>query len=71
VIQFIRFVFCVFRFRPKTKLLEIKCNKNEKELWNLFSFTPQEKYIGAISVRGEVNKVQYFNFNDYFKTLSQ
>jgi len=55
----------------KSELLETKWDEHEKNFWNLFSFSPKEKYIGAISVRGEVNKVQYFNFNDYFKTLSQ
>jgi len=55
----------------KTELLETKWDEHEKNFWNLFSFSPKEKYIGAISVHGEVNKVQYFNFNDYFKTLSE
>ena len=55
----------------KTKLLETKWDEDEKNLWNLFSFSPKEKYIGAISVHGEVNNVQYYNFNDYFKTLSE
>jgi hypothetical protein len=63
VIQFIRFVFCIFRFRPKTKLLETKWDKNEKELWNLFSFTPQENYIGAVSVKGNIQNIKYYNIN--------
>ena len=54
----------------KSELLETKWDEHEKNFWNLFSFSPKEKYIGAISVHGEVNKVQYYNFNDYFKTLS-
>lgn len=55
----------------KSELLETKWDEHERNFWNLFSFLPKEKYIGAISVHGEVNKVQYFNFNDYFKTLSE
>ena len=47
----------------KTELLETKWDKNEKELWNLFSFTPQENYIGAVSVKGNIQNIKYYNIN--------
>ena len=49
----------------KVQLLETKWDKSEKELWNLFSFSPQENYIGAVSVKGNVQDIKYFNFNEF------
>jgi len=47
-----------------TALLETKWNQNEKDLWRLFSFSPQENYLGAISVKGNVNAIRHYNFKD-------
>lgn len=49
----------------KVELLETKWNKNEKELWKLFSFSPEEGYLGAVSVKGKVEEVRYFSFNEF------
>ncbi|WJJ95640.1 4'-phosphopantetheinyl transferase family protein [Algibacter luteus] len=51
----------------KAELLETKWDNNEKEFWKLFSFSPQENYIGAVSVKGQIQKVNYFNFKEFFK----
>lgn len=48
----------------KTELLETKWNKNEKELWKLFSFLPKENYMGAVSVKSNIESIKYFNFNE-------
>jgi 4'-phosphopantetheinyl transferase len=44
------------------KLLETKWDANEKNTWKLFSFSPKENYIGALSVKGNVESVEYRNF---------
>jgi len=49
----------------KTELLETKWNNAEKDTWKLFTFSPQQNYIGAISIQSDVKAVDYFNFNDY------
>ncbi|MGB5418188.1 4'-phosphopantetheinyl transferase family protein [Algibacter sp.] len=46
------------------KLLETNWDKNEKDLWKLYSFTPQENYLGAVSVKGNIESIKHFNFND-------
>ncbi|PKQ44147.1 4'-phosphopantetheinyl transferase family protein [Confluentibacter flavum] len=45
------------------ELLETQWDIKEKHNWTLFSFSPYENYIGAISVKGNVKAVKYFNFN--------
>lgn len=50
----------------KTELLETKWNKKEKDSWSLFSFSPQEEYMGAISVKDSLEDVKYFNLNTLF-----
>ena len=50
----------------KAGLLETKWDKNEKDLWQLFSFSPQENYLGAVSVKGNIQNIKYYNFNDFF-----
>ena len=47
-----------------TALLETKWNHKEKDLWRLFSFSPQENYLGAISVKGNIKTIRYYNFKD-------
>jgi len=47
----------------KTELLETNWDKNETDLWKLFSFSPQKNYIGAVSVKGNIQNIKYFNFN--------
>jgi 4'-phosphopantetheinyl transferase len=42
------------------KLLETKWDENEKNSWSLFTFSPHQDYIGAISVKGIIDKVNYF-----------
>ena len=49
----------------KAELLETKWAKNEKDLWKLFSFSPKENYIGAVSVKGNIQNIKYFNFNEF------
>lgn len=49
----------------KTELLETKWDKNEKDLWRLFSFSPMDNYIGAASVKGDIKSVKYFNLNNF------
>lgn len=47
----------------KTELLETKWDINEKDTWKLFTFSPQQNYIGAVSIQGNVNAIEYFNLN--------
>lgn len=47
------------------ELLETLWDINEKHKWALFSFSPSENYIGAISIKGNIKTVNYFDFNDY------
>jgi len=42
------------------KLSSTKWDETEKEKWWLETFTPFENYVGAIAVRGEINKIRYF-----------
>lgn len=42
------------------ELLQTKWDENEKNNWALFTFSPHEAYIGATSVKGMINKVNYF-----------
>lgn len=49
----------------KTELLETKWDKTEKDLWSLFSFSPQEGHIGALSVKGNIQDIKYFNLNEF------
>lgn len=49
----------------KSKLLETKWDDTEKDTWKLFTFSPQQNYIGAISIFGDVKTVEYFNFNSH------
>ena len=49
----------------KAELLETKWDKKEKELWKLFSFSPKENYIGAVSVKGKIQSIKNFNFNEF------
>ena len=42
------------------ELLQTKWDENEKNNWTLFTFSPHEEYIGATSVKGMINKVNYF-----------
>jgi 4'-phosphopantetheinyl transferase len=51
----------------KAELLETKWDYSEKEFWKLFTFSPQENYIGAVSVKGQIQEVKYFNFNEFLK----
>ncbi|WP_298500408.1 4'-phosphopantetheinyl transferase superfamily protein [uncultured Algibacter sp.] len=51
----------------KVELLETKWDKNEKDLWKLFPFSPEEGYLGAVSVKGKVEEVRYFSFNEFIK----
>ncbi len=55
----------------ETELLETKWDKNEKDLWKLFSFSPIENYIGAVSVNGHIQSVKYFNFNEMISNKTQ
>ncbi|WOD43237.1 4'-phosphopantetheinyl transferase family protein [Hwangdonia lutea] len=48
----------------KTAVLETKWDINEKDTWSLFTFSPQPNYIGAVSIQGNINAIEYFNFND-------
>jgi 4'-phosphopantetheinyl transferase len=48
----------------KTELLETKWDKNEKDLWRLFSFSPMKNYVGAVSVKGNIQSVKHFNFDE-------
>ena len=48
----------------KTELLETKWDDTEKHKWKLFTFSPQLNYIGAVSIQGNVNAIEYFNFNN-------
>lgn len=47
----------------EAEISETKWDKKEKDLWNLFSFTPQKEYIGAVSVRGNIENIKYLNLN--------
>ena len=49
----------------KTELLETKWDSTEKESWKLFTFSPQENYIGAVSIKGNINNIKYFTFNKF------
>ncbi|WP_052143796.1 4'-phosphopantetheinyl transferase family protein [Wocania ichthyoenteri] len=49
----------------KTELLETKWDEAEKNTWKLFTFSPHQNYIGAVSIKGDIKSVEYFNFNDY------
>ncbi|MFD1162101.1 4'-phosphopantetheinyl transferase family protein [Hwangdonia seohaensis] len=49
----------------KTELLETKWDAAEKHQWKLFTFSRQPDYLGAISIKGNIKTVEYFNFNDY------
>lgn len=48
----------------KTKLLETKWDDTEKHKWQLFTFTPLPNYIGAASVKGNIDGVAFFKFNN-------
>ncbi len=39
----------------KVKLLETQWDIHERDQWSLFSFRPQYKYVGAISIHGKIN----------------
>lgn len=45
------------------ELLETKWNENEKQEWRLYSFTPKTGYIGAVSVKHQVDHIQFMNFD--------
>ncbi|WP_298553733.1 4'-phosphopantetheinyl transferase superfamily protein [uncultured Algibacter sp.] len=47
----------------KAELLETKWDDNEKDLWKLFSFSQIENYVGAVSIKGNIQSIKYFNFN--------
>jgi 4'-phosphopantetheinyl transferase len=49
----------------ETELLETKWDKEEKDTWELFTFSPHQNYIGAVSIQGSVKSIEYFNFNNY------
>lgn len=47
----------------EASLLETKWDKEEKEKWILNAIKVQENYIGAIAIKGNINKIDYFYFN--------
>ncbi|GAA4882301.1 4'-phosphopantetheinyl transferase superfamily protein [Flaviramulus aquimarinus] len=49
----------------ETELLETKWDEKEKNTWKLFTFSPHQDYIGAVSAQGPVTAIGHFNFNDY------
>lgn len=49
----------------KTELLETKWDEKEKSTWKLFTFSPHQNYIGAVSVQNKISNIEYFNINDY------
>lgn len=49
----------------KTELLETKWDDTEKHKWKLFTFSPHQDYISAVSIKGDIKSVEYFNFSDY------
>ena len=46
-------------------LLETLWDKNEKNKWKLFSFIPFQDYMAAFVIKGNVDHVTYFNWDDY------
>ncbi len=44
-------------------LLETDWDASEKSHWSLFSFVPEDNYIGALSVRNKLATVKYFNWD--------
>lgn len=52
----------------KARLIETKWNPSEKESWEIFSFVPDDKYIGAVSVKGKVQKIKYWNWEEVYKS---
>ncbi|TXE05972.1 4'-phosphopantetheinyl transferase superfamily protein [Gelidibacter salicanalis] len=49
----------------KTEVLETKWEEAEKNNWSLFTFSPNQDYIGAISVKGQIESVEYYDFKHY------
>lgn len=49
----------------KAELLETKWDEKEKSTWKLFTFSPHQNYIGAVSVQNKITNIEYFNINDY------
>ncbi|MFK5972013.1 MAG: 4'-phosphopantetheinyl transferase superfamily protein [Flavobacteriaceae bacterium] len=47
------------------ELLETKWNSSEKKSWKMFSYTPAENYIGALSVQGDIRSVRYWNWEAF------
>jgi len=45
------------------KLLRTDWKLTEKEEWRLFSFEPEIGYIGALSIRGNIDRVYYSNWD--------
>lgn len=52
----------------KARLIETKWNPSEKESWKILSFVPDNNYIGAVSVRGKVQKIKYWNWEEVYKS---
>ena len=50
----------------KVRLIETNWNSREKENWKIFSFVPDDNYIAAVSVQGNVQKIEYWNWNEVF-----
>lgn len=48
----------------EARLIETKWNPCEKDSWRIFSFVPYDNYIGAVSVRGNVQNIKYWNWNE-------
>lgn len=46
----------------KARLIETKWDIYEKEKWTLQAIKPEEDYIGAVSVKGEINDVHYWKY---------
>lgn len=51
--------------KKAVRLLETQWNKNETTLWSLFSFSPEKKYIGAVSIKAQTCNIEYHDFDQF------
>ncbi|NER13685.1 4'-phosphopantetheinyl transferase superfamily protein [Leptobacterium flavescens] len=53
----------------EAELLQTKWDPDEKLKWTLASFEPEESYVGAVAIEGNIPSIVHKNWNEYRSAL--